>query len=424
MWVHNGELETLFGRGKFAELNEQYRALDVVGSPRGRLTRAYRVVQDIQDSVSTRLRAANDAGDLMVMVRPNGWQLRTPPQTINKTSLSESSIWRATDIGLAVLADVEALARLDEWLDRAAAAGPASREGLLRAIQIEPHTNLEYLRKYLERLRCQLRAELPGRGYIASQYRQASTGRLFEVGPGPGLQGAPRIIKRCALNGRWAYDIDSCHPNIICHLAPLAGVRAEAMSDYVEHKVERRRDVAARTGLSVKQAKSGLLAVTYGSRQRFGDADDAVTAELGPELAAAFWADEYVRWFMRDLERVGRKIESDWRRGRGSIRNPAGCWYSTSRRHGEQRKDTWSTRLAHIVQGYEVAALHSVVTAFPDQMLVLEHDGWTARSEMIISGLERVIAKAIGFPLKVEGTRMSLPRMLQFASETSDVEAA
>jgi hypothetical protein len=436
-WVHHEELGTLFGRGRFSALNVQYTILQIVGQARPRETRAYRLASDIDDLVTAALRTANHAADLSVMVVPDGWLLAKPPPAIERESLTDSSIWRATHIGLPVpVPRLDLLAALDDWLARAASAGRGARECQLRAVQIEPHTDLHYLRRYLERFRWRLHTELPGRGYYESKYRQTDAGRLQEVDFG--LQGAPRIIKRCALHGFHAYDISACHISILGNIAPIAGIKAEAAVDYSDHKDERRDQVHQRTRVPLEIVKQGFTAMGYGSKQWDGwdedDDCDSITMELvrrhgeqkGRELAAAFWGDEYVRYFQSDFERVGREVEKALRRGRGLwLRNAAGCVYNGHDRKARGKKDTWSTRLAFILQGEEARALHAVVTAFPDQMLVLEHDGWTARNEMSVPAVQRAIEKALNFPLRVEGKMISAPSILLHRTITAlNVKAA
>jgi Domain of unknown function (DUF3387) len=298
--VHHEELEALFGRS-FARINEHLGLWDVVAPARKGATHAYRIATDIEEHMNRRLRAANDAGGVAVLVRPNGWVVRkvTPRIIVPRES---SCIWRKRDIGLPVPVDLDALALLAWLLDQAAEARGSRRRDLLSALGAEPVSDVAYLRGYLERLRCRARAELPGRGYIAAEYEIADTGRLFEVGLG--LQGAPRVIKRYALNGCYAYDIENCHPTIIRDLARHAGARLLTLDDYVENKENRRKELAKRLRLTKRQVKDALIAMTYGSRRRYDGIADAVTAELGPELAAKFWADPYVSELQRDLDWV------------------------------------------------------------------------------------------------------------------------
>jgi len=435
-WVHHEELNALFGQSRFSAVNSQFSILAIAGGAKPGEARAYRLESDIDEVVTAALRAANQAVDRTVVLLPDDWHLavRARP-AIERDSLSDSSIWRATRIGLPVpVPGLDLLAALDDWLARADAAGMCAREGLLREVQVEPHAALTHLRQYLERFRWRLHSELPGRGYYTSTYRQTDTGRLQEVGYG--LQGAQRVIKHVALHGFWSYDMSAAHISILRYLAATVGVAAEAAIDYSEHKVDRRREVHERTGVPRDIVKRGFTAMGYGSRQWDGDEDDdgdSITTELvrrygelkGRDLAAAFWTDSYVKYFSNNYARVGHMVVKALSRGRW-LRNAAGLVYNVRKRkeHGK-KKDTWATRLAFILQGLEARALHAVVTAYPNEMLVLEHDGWTSRSPMNMEAVERVIEKALGFPLQLKSERISAPAILLHRTiKGSNAEAA
>jgi hypothetical protein len=83
--------------------------------------------------------------------------------------------------------------------------------------------------------------------------------------------------------------------------------------------------------------------------------------------------------------------------------------YNGKQRVANRKNDTWSTRLAHIVQGFEVAALHAVVTAFGDKLVLLEHDGWTSRAGLNRSAVEAVIFRGTGLRLSVECEPITAP---------------
>jgi len=408
--VHHLELEDLFGRDAFVQLNQALGVVHMVGQAAPGLTRAYRWADDVEDQVVTRLRAANAAGHSLEMISRDGTISRRSrlPAAIKRESLSARSIWHSSKIRLAVPVDVVGLARLDDLLAIIEALTSSERAAWMAALELEPDTNIEVLRSYLLAVRRRACDELPGRGLIVGEYEQVDTGRLFEIGPG--LQGAAKIIKRFALAGRWAHDIECCHPSIVVQLAARQGLTCDAISDYVANKDDWLKTIAERTRLSRKQVKTGLYAIGYGSRQRFDGVEDAVTTELGTHAAGALFADRQVKSFMRDLMRAGKAIEAAWPRTRGGfLVNVACCAYSGRSRKLEGKKDTWSARLAHLVQGYEVLALHSVVTAFPDEVLVLEHDGWTSRGKMDKTAIERVIGDRTGLKLAVKSELIQPP---------------
>ena len=226
------------------------------------------------------------------------------------------------------------------------------------------------------------------------------------------MQGAPRLLKRVALGGLGleAWDVSNCHPTIIKQLAERQGFTCPVIAEYLERKDEIRSQLESDIGLTRPEVKSCLLAVFYGSRLRSDDTKDAVHKEVGLERSKTFFAHQFVRRLIDELQRVGRPIERAWPRSAGGyLINAAGMAYNGKQRVMDGKKDTWSTRLAHVVQGLEVAALHAVVTAFGDKLVLLEHDGWTSHAGLNRTAVEAVIFRGTGLRLSVECEPITTP---------------
>jgi hypothetical protein len=410
--VHHLELEALFGRG-FRALNERYHILEPVAGPNKGQTTAWRKIPDIASTVDAARRDGNETDAPLIMVNSRGWRRRTLPPAIDRSSIG-NSIWRQSTVGTVAPVDTDSLRHLDNVLEELAAPDGPSRLARLvaHALGLDPNMGagqLAELRRHLSALRCRTRdALLPRRGLVHSEYRVCDTGRLFEVGAGS-LQGAHKALKACALNGRWVYDIDACHATILLRLAAAEGIRPPTLADYVDNKDERRAEVARRTGLTRPEVKRAFNAATYGSRRRFDGIADGITEEIGSEKAAAFHADPYVKDFIRDVAWVGRVVVPRWARNPAGFYNSAQCFYNPALRLADGKRDTQATKLAHIAQGEEALALHGVVTAFPDDLILLEHDGWVSRTEMDVAQVERVIEAAVGYRLMVKMEKKRLP---------------
>ena len=167
--------------------------------------------------------------------------------------------------------------------------------------------------------------------------------------------------------------------------------------------------------LAVPQVKSALLAVVYGSRERHDGEREAITDELGADAAKRFRAHPRVKSLTSELTRLGRHIVVSWPRiDGGRLVNAAGYIYDPAVRKAANKKDTLNTRLAHIVQGWEVKMLSAVVADHADKIMLLEHDGWTARESLgSVESVERLIREKTGFLVRIEAKRLELPEVLR-----------
>src|SRR5262249_1949707 len=151
--------------------------------------------------------------------------------------------------------------------------------------------------------------------------------------------------------GLEAWDVSNCHPAIIKQLAEAQGLACNVISEYIERKAQIRDDLARDLALTIPPVKSCLLAVFYGSRQRYSnsedDTKDAVHEELGLEKSRAFFAHPFVRRLRAELDPIGRAIVDAWPRSPGGyLINGAAMAYSGKQRVEDGKKDTKSTRLA------------------------------------------------------------------------------
>lgn len=413
---HSDALNEIFGQKRFAKLNQEHGVFDVVrASCRGKATDAYRLQPSYREAMERALDESDARDEVAIKIRPDGRQRRVVPPGIDRESLRDTnSIWRTTEVRTVTPVNLPLLRATQDELRAISVIGAPARDARLEALGFPAGANVPMYLSSLRPIIDRGRAELPGRGFIATNYTQVGTGRLFESEPG--LQGAPRLIKAVAMSdlGLWAWDIENCHPAIIKQLAERQGLACPVIGEYIECKDKRREQIALDVGITIDEAKGCLIALFYGSRQRFDDGKkDAVHKEVGLEKSRAFFAHPFVRRLTKDLARVGPLIEKAWPRAPGGcLINVARMAYNGKQRVARDKKDTWSTRLAHVVQGYEVAALHSIVTADKDRGLIvlLEHDGWTAREGMDRSAIEATILASTGLRLSVEGKAISAPR--------------
>lgn len=409
--VHHEDLTARFGRRKFHGLNARHRLIEVVElgrAGRAGYTAAYRFLPDVEEAVRLHLRDGNDAGRAVSMIRHTGKRRRTLPPAIERESLRKTnSLWRDTNPVSLVPVDLGALAALDECLHEIPALDRPARGRALASLMLKPGMDVGKLINQLARIRCAARTDLGGPGVIVHQYRQTRTGRLSATGVN--LQSARKVIKRAALNGLFAYDFENAHIEIFRQLAQREGLELETVAYYLAHKNEVRQALAERNGLSHEETKVCLIQLGYGARRSMRE-KDAIPKVIGSERARILYRDSLVLALQEDL-RLGRAtILKAWRCQRGRIVNAVGLPFKPRAGSDGTLKDTASMRLAHILQGEEARMLHAAVNAYRDDIVLLEHDGWTSRRGLDAAETERLIAAETGFQMRLDGRRIEAPR--------------
>jgi hypothetical protein len=59
-------------------------------------------------------------------------------------------------------------------------------------------------------------------------------------------------------------------------------------------------------------------------------------------------------------------------------------------------------QLAHLLQGVEVAALEAACRLYPDEIVLLQHDGFAATCPLDTGRIEQAMLDATGYTLKIE----------------------
>lgn len=246
---------------------------------------------------------------------------------------------------------------------------------------------------------------------IPHRYQQYPSGRLFAGSPS--LQSAPRAVRAAALHDCWDYDMANCHFTVFADLARQAGRPVPVVEDYLLRKRQMRREIAAEARITEEQAKACLIMIMYGaqlrSRMRTGPADEdweplAIAKEIGMSAAARLFACEKYVNLHKEVEQTRAAVIELHRMRGGFVRNIMGS--SVSLRAAGQ---TPAKLLAHILQGYEAAALRAVVRVHRGDVLLCLHDGWVTRDRINVAGCERAIFEATGIHLCIEENQLVHP---------------
>jgi hypothetical protein len=85
------------------------------------------------------------------------------------------------------------------------------------------------------------------------------------------------------------------------------------------------------------------------------------------------------------------------------------------------------TRMSHLMQGVEAAVLEVAARAFPNKIVLLQHDGFTTSSPINLITLHATVTEQTGYPLKFEEDQICMPEPsfdAQFLSIKTKLEEA
>ncbi len=411
------ELEALFGRGRFFEINgrlKMFETSDNWWSESG-ATRAFWLSDRLQAARAKYLNAR--AVKAVRLLLPSGKAMRSiPPAIGSRDSRGSNAKAKMRPDGLPLVrVDMEMLARLKVWLRGLAddwRNGRAPTDDLFAKIPA-----LEVLDRYAESCSQIMRlanVDVGGKtgfGQIPHHYIEARSGRLYAKGIS--LQTAPLIVKQAALVGQWEYDFSNCHYSIIDQMAARFGYECQAIRHYLATKSQTRADIAAAAGITIEQAKMALLAVMYGARTSTSPLT-AIPQEIGVEAAGRLYVVPQFMGIAEDVSKAREAILSGWPRTRnGSLTNDYG---KAIKAKGEDGKTTPTAELlAHLVQGVEVTALTTAMQMFPDQIVLLQHDGWVSNQKLDHQAIEQAVLQATGYRLLLEWEQIQVDPTAPFA---------
>jgi hypothetical protein len=406
--IHNQELEKRFFRKGFEILNERHDLIEVVDAARRGLTRAYRLKPDVEEAIRSRLKKGNDSRSPLTMILPSGKRRASLPDAVALSSLHHRETdWRNAPVNSLAPADLDALDRLDTTLLAILRLPEDEQRLALQTLGQDGESSASDLLNELDRIRSVARTEVAGVGFIPHEYSQGSTGRLFAVDVN--LQSASRIIKRAALNGLVAYDFSNCHFSILYQLALREGVELPAVRELLADKRGWRSRIGAHCGMSEKLTKLCFIRLGYGASQdRRRNSPDSITELIGRERADLFYAYPDVKRLKGDLHRGRLAILKTWPLKHGRLLNAMGLPYKPDTL-ADGEKDTPATQLAHILQGFEARMLWIVVTMYGEDIVLLEHDGWTARRTLDTEAICRRIREETDLDMTLEEERIKAP---------------
>lgn len=407
MSFHYTELAAQFG-GQFKAINSRLGFLEVKdtwrwsadGKAADVFTKGYRFSPVVQASRKAFLaKRGTQLSKLSRLLDATGTGFRTPPKAVASTDMAgtPTTRWRAAndDDSLSLVSvDIEALKLLQREISQ--------KIKYWQRTGSAPHDlwaecpSLDYLLDLHDKTAQTIRmahTDVAGLGRVLHRYMESDSGRLYSLG-GVSLQNAPAVIRQAALSGRWDYDVENCHFAVAAQMAKKAGCPCVAVEHYMANKKAVRREIADTIGISINQAKTCLLAVMYGARTTAWH-ENAIPQAIGDKATALFALPLFAN-IAEDVARARVAILKHHKLNRqGGLVNAF---------HKSIKADAHSPeqRLAHLIQGVEALTLLTCIEQHPGEIVLVQHDGFTAAKQLNVAELERAIQTATGYALTLE----------------------
>jgi hypothetical protein len=401
------ELHKAFGKGKFAEINSRLNFFDV--TPNWSLeqgtTKGYWFtpnVQAVRDSYFQK-----DWRKVTRVVMMDGSIQRTVPPAIGSRDSkgNMAKTWGGSKIAAIVRVDLPTLKNTRKWLNQRI---KDWQEGRRPQDLFMEYPNEQYLQGFVDRVAKIIRmsqTDVAGHGCIVQRYKESPSGRLYGVGVT--LQNAHSLIKEAALHGLWEYDFSNCHYSIIEQMASREGFDCKAIQHYLANKSEVREAIATDVQITVEQAKTCLVAILYGAKASLRP-DDAIPNEIGIDAAIRLYEHPLFKAIKDDVGNARSTILKAWpRTGNGNLTNACGKSIKAD-------ESSHPEKLAHLLQGVEASALKAVFDAYPGEIVLLQHDGFTSYSRLDLKPMEELVYQATGYRLYLELKQIRLTPERQF----------
>jgi hypothetical protein len=344
----------------------------------------------------------------------SGRAMKTLPAVIASEDMQgNKSKWKTFELANRSPVQVDALRKLRKWLK---GIRNEWREGRApHADLFRPLTSLELVERLHDMTSAIIRmakTDVAENGYIATQYVQAQSGRLYARGIN--LQTAPTLIKQAALDGLWEYDFSNCHFAILKQMAAVYGYQCEAITHYLATKQATRWAIAEQAGITYDQAKTCLLAIMYGARESEWH-ENAIPEEIGPEGARRLFAVPLFAGIHADIKQARSIILKNWKRtANGSLSNAFGKAITADVKPEKQ--------LAHLIQGVEALALQTAIKMYPADIVLLQHDGFAATRRLSDKAIMDAVEQATGYRLELEEKTIRIDPDAQFLKNRNKLE--
>jgi hypothetical protein len=370
------ELARAFGRDGFHVINDRLDFFSVSSNYiAGKSTRAYRFSDQVQKARKAYL--SRYWRGVTKLLNASGQALKTIPASVASTDSRGNpvrpEIWSRAESLNRVMVDMETLTKLRRWLQGIGDQWQQDGAPPVDLVTDFPGQEvIERLRDISGQVVRMARTDLAGKGYIAQRYTVSPSGRLYAKDIN--LQTAPTLVKQAALNGLWEYDFSNCHFAILMQMAATHGHQCKAIKHYLANKPKVRQALATAAGITIPQIKECLLALIYGARASSRD-EDAIPEAIGVEAAQRLYQEQLFQDIKDDILSARRTILANY------PRTPNGS-FSNARNRAISGAEKPARILAHLIQGAEAAALLAAFNLHPNDIVLLQHDGFVAHRRL------------------------------------------
>ncbi len=398
------ELQQSFGRGGFAAINNALGLFEVlkdgereVWSKAEGHTKAYRLTPKVAEIRADFLKGVFRRGATRLMTQ-DGKHLRSLPASALVAKNHNGQNRRGFQ-GLPVESRVPVnLVQIKKLMVDIEARLLAHHAGMVQQEMFSPVPNIAFLKDlHQDAAGLVSKARTVGwPGYVLHRYQEIESGRLYAVTT-PNLQNCYRVLREAAMAGLYDVDIENCHYSILAQMAAEHGYQCGAVQGYLADKKPFREALATEFGISIRQAKDALIALIYGAKFS-GRPKDALPKIFNGDTDLARRIYQHPQFLALRDDIAGARaaiLKGQTVSREGTIKNCRGLSLSLSKSNERQQ-------LAHLLQGVESAALEAAYRLYPEQIVLLQHDGFTSTKPLDTKRIEAAMLEATGYRLKVE----------------------
>lgn len=389
------ELESRFGRSKFKHINDRLNifAVESEWSKIEGRTKPFRLNENIAN-LRTEFFCLQSAQATNLLAQDGDVRSVIPKNALMGRRRTESSIestrkgWRGKTVTSAVPINEKQLLKLAEGIQLEI----DSRAQDNRSLGAIDKDNAAYVLTDIQLILHHAKNTVAP-GCVIHRYQESISGRLYAQDVN--LQNTHRQVRMAALHGLWDYDIENCHYSILHQMSARVGFESKAIAYYLQNKSRIRGDLAHTIGVSELQIKKALLAMVYGASLSTKP-DAAIPETLGAiDVAVAFYEHPIIQQLATEIRSSTEIILTGTKRKRGRIANMRNLEMAVK---GKKPRHL----LAHLLQGVEATALEAAHDVYSDEIVLLQHDGFTATSPHLnIETIQNAIFAATGYNLKL-----------------------
>jgi len=388
------ELEKEYGRGGFNAVNERLKLFHIVaeGSPLREVTKQY-LLDDKADQIYSRARHKKQRGQLTKVYDGIGRLIKKLPGVFASKDVKNvtAKFWSDEQIPQLVHVNLEALDKLADKLNQL--------ESKPDLFVMANKRKIEHRLYYINELRSDAHWEITGRGNVAHRYQEAKTGRLSAMGIN--LQNAPRTVRKAALVNQWDYDFENCHYAIIQQMAKRYGMDCPNIECYLRLKSNIRKYLADEIGVNIQQIKRVLIAIIYGAHATDSQHAALFDAMGDKEKVRQLLKTETFIGLHKEVKQARDVILDSWPTSRGSLINACD--------KGISIKEDKAKQMAHLVQGIEAFMLRTALRLYPDDIILLVHDGFVSTRQLDKERIKKAIKGTTGYDMNLSEEQISMP---------------